>query len=101
MELARDLGVTPATVTYAVKRLLAAGLVVETGHARSTGGKRASLLRLNNRARWSVGCTLEEDRLSVVAVDRSGALRCSSRCGSRGPGGPPRSRRPSPGRSPP
>lgn len=88
MELARDLGVTPATVTYAVKRLLAAGLVVETGHARSTGGKRASLLRLNNRARWSVGCTLEEDRLSVVAVDRSGALRSQLTMRLAGTGGP-------------
>ncbi|MGP9537276.1 ROK family transcriptional regulator [Brachybacterium sp. AOP43-C2-M15] len=75
VEISRELGVTPATVTYAVKRLLAAGLVVEAGHARSNGGKRASLLRLNDRARWAIGCTIGSDRVSVVAVDMTGALR--------------------------
>ncbi|MFC7455868.1 ROK family protein [Brachybacterium sp. GCM10030267] len=75
VEIARELGVTPATVTYAVKRLMAAGLLVETGLARSNGGKRASLLRLNNRARRAIGCTIEADRLSMVGVDMTGALR--------------------------
>ncbi|WP_422116205.1 ROK family protein [Brachybacterium sp. UNK5269] len=75
VEISRELGVTPATVTYAVKRLMAAGLVVESGLADSTGGKRASLLRLNDRARWAIGCTIDADRLSVVAVDMTGALR--------------------------
>src|SRR5699024_4692482 len=50
VEISRELGVTPATVTYAVKRLLAEGLLVESGFARSNGGKRASLLRLNDQA---------------------------------------------------
>ncbi|MGY5765058.1 ROK family protein [Brachybacterium sp. DNPG3] len=75
VELARELGVTPATVTYAVKRLMAAGLLVESGYARSNGGKRASLLRLNDGARWAAGCTIDAGRLSMVAVDMTGALR--------------------------
>ncbi len=75
VEISRELGVTPATVTYAVKRLMAAGLVVESGLAHSTGGKRASLLRLNDHARWAIGCTIDTDRLSAVAVDMTGALR--------------------------
>lgn len=75
VEISRELGVTPATVTYAVKRLLAAELLVESGYARSNGGKRASLLRLNDQARWAIGCTIGADRLSLVAVDLTGALR--------------------------
>ena len=75
VEIARELGVTPATVTYAVKRLLAAELLVESGFASSRGGKRAALLRLNDQARWAIGCTIDTDRLSLVGVDMSGALR--------------------------
>ena len=75
VEISRELGVTPATVTYAVKRLLAAGLLVEGGFARSNGGKRASLLRLNDQARWAIGCTIDADRLSLAGVDLAGGLR--------------------------
>jgi predicted NBD/HSP70 family sugar kinase len=73
--IARELGVTPATVTNSVKRLLAAGLVVESGRARSTGGKPASLLRVSTTSRWAIGCTLESDRLALVAMGMGGALR--------------------------
>ncbi|MGO1283914.1 MAG: ROK family protein [Brachybacterium sp.] len=75
VEISRELGVTPATVTYAVKRLLAAGLLREAGFAHSKGGKRASLLRLNDQARWAIGCTIDADRLSLAGVDLTGALR--------------------------
>ncbi|WP_193105014.1 ROK family transcriptional regulator [Brachybacterium sp. FME24] len=75
VEIARELGVTAATVTNSVKRLLAAGLLWESGHARSTGGKRATLLRVNDAARRALGCTIDEDRLSLVAVDTTGALQ--------------------------
>ncbi|MGP5377427.1 ROK family protein [Brachybacterium alimentarium] len=75
VEVARELGVTAATVTNSVKRLLSAGLLRESGYARSTGGKRATLLRVDDSARRALGCTLDEDRLSLVAVDTTGALR--------------------------
>ncbi|MDN5687108.1 MAG: ROK family transcriptional regulator [Brachybacterium sp.] len=75
VEIARELGVTAATVTNSVKRLLAAGLLWESGHARSTGGKRATLLRVNDAARRALGCTIDHDRLSMVAVDTTGALQ--------------------------
>lgn len=78
VELARELGVTAATITNAVKRLLSAGLVMETGHAKSTGGKRASLLQLNDQSRWALGCTVDAGRLSLAAVDTTGALRSRS-----------------------
>ncbi|MEE1618714.1 ROK family transcriptional regulator [Brachybacterium sp. J153] len=73
--IARELGVTPATVTNSVKRLLADGLVVESGRARSTGGKPASLLRVSTTSRWAIGCTVESDRIALVAMGIGGALR--------------------------
>lgn len=75
VEIARELDVTAATVTNSVKRLLAAGLLWESGHARSTGGKPATLLRVNDAARRALGCTIDHDRLSMVAVDTTGALQ--------------------------
>ena len=48
---------------------------MESGFARSNGGKRASLLRLNDQARWAIGCTIDADRLSLAAVDLTGALQ--------------------------
>jgi len=73
--IARELGVTAATVTNSIKRLIADGLVLESGRARSTGGKPASLLRVSTTSRWAVGCTVESDRLSLVAMGVTGALR--------------------------
>jgi predicted NBD/HSP70 family sugar kinase len=73
--ISRELGVTPATVTNSVKRLLADGLVVESGRARSTGGKPASLLRVSTTSRWAIGCTVESDRIALVAMGIGGALR--------------------------
>lgn len=73
--IARELGVTPATVTNSVKRLLADGLVVESGRARSTGGKPASLLRVSSTSRWAIGCTVEADRIALVAMGIGGTLR--------------------------
>ncbi|MFC0672610.1 ROK family transcriptional regulator [Brachybacterium hainanense] len=73
--LAAELGVTAVTITTSVKRLLADGLVVETGRARSTGGKPASLLRVNTASRWALGCTIEDDRVALVAMSMDGVLR--------------------------
>lgn len=73
--LAAELGVTAVTVTNSLKRLLAEGLVIEVGHARSTGGKPANLLRVNTASRWALGCTIELDRLAIVAMNLDGGLR--------------------------
>ena len=64
VEISRELGVTPATVTYAVKRLSPRTAGGERSLQR---GKRASLLRLNDQARWAIGCTIDADRLSLAA----------------------------------
>src|SRR5690606_39719978 len=33
------------------------------------------LLRLNDQARWAIGCTIDADRISLAGVDLTGALR--------------------------
>ncbi|WP_345031455.1 MarR family transcriptional regulator, partial [Kutzneria kofuensis] len=59
--LANATGLTGATISTTVRKLIDEGLVVETGHAESTGGKRRVLLRLNESARFAVGVHLDQD----------------------------------------
>lgn len=74
LELAEDLGVTPATITNVVKRLLAGDLLVEKGHSASTGGKRRSLLQLNPASRYAVGLSFDRVKMTIALTDFAGTL---------------------------
>ncbi len=74
LELAEDLGVTPATITNVVKRLLAGDLLVERGHSASTGGKRRTLLQLNPASRYAVGLSFNRVKMTIALTDFAGAL---------------------------
>jgi predicted NBD/HSP70 family sugar kinase len=78
VELSRRAGLTEGTISKIVKDLLADGVIVEAGQAESTGGKRATFLRLGDSGRWAVGVTLDRERIVAVlcALDgsRVGAL---------------------------
>lgn len=74
LELAEDLGVTPATITNVVKRLLAGALLVERGHSASTGGKRRTLLQLNPASRYAVGLSFNRVKMTIALTDFAGAL---------------------------
>lgn len=54
-ELARQTGLSKPTISSVVADLLASDLVVETGLARSEGGRRAVLLAFNDRAGFVIG----------------------------------------------
>lgn len=47
VDLADRSGLTGASISRVVKRLLADGLIIETGYGDPTGGKRATLLQFN------------------------------------------------------
>ncbi|GAB3601059.1 ROK family protein [Microbacterium tumbae] len=74
IELAEMSGLTATSITRIVKSLIDEGLVVETGYGDSTGGKRPSLLELNRSARYAVGVSLDEARLSYVVADLGGSV---------------------------
>ncbi len=74
LELAEDLGVTPATITNVVKRLLAGDLLVERGHSASTGGKRRTLLQLNPASRYAVGLSFNRVKMTIALTDFAGTL---------------------------
>jgi predicted NBD/HSP70 family sugar kinase len=72
VELAAMTGLTTQTVSNIVRRLLAAGLIAETGRAPSSGGKRRTLLTIRSDAYFSVGVHLDPDAMVTAVVDLAG-----------------------------
>lgn len=70
--LARRSALAEATISKIVKELLADGLVVQSGFAESTGGKRPVLLRLNDIGIYAVGVTMDFHRCVVVLCGPDG-----------------------------
>lgn len=72
IELVRETGLTPASISHLVRDLLAEGLVREVGQAESTGGKPRTLLRLNPDAMTAIGIQLGAASVGIVAVNLAG-----------------------------
>ena len=67
-------GLTGATISTVVRRLINEGLVVEMGRAESTGGKPRVLLQLNQSSRFAVGVLLDHSGITYVLTDLGGAV---------------------------
>lgn len=76
-DIARILGVSPATVTQVVKDLVARGLVAEVEHRPSRGGRPAVLLGLVGSAGRALGAKVAADHVAVVDVRLDGQVRQS------------------------
>lgn len=80
-DLARRSALTEKTISGIVKSLLDSGVVIESGYAKSTGGKRPVLLRLNDKELYAVGITLDYARCVIVlcALDGTEVARSEIR----------------------
>ncbi len=67
--LARECGISMPTLYQNLKELMDQGLVRYSGEERSTGGRRAQGLEIVAEARYSVGISVTEDHLRLVAAD--------------------------------
>lgn len=76
-EIARDTGLTAASVTNIVSQLIAEGWVVETGRRPLERGQPPLELDLAAGSRFSVGLHLDRDLLSAVLVDLKGSILAS------------------------
>lgn len=72
--LTETTGLTGATISTVVRRLINDGLVVEIGRAESTGGKPRVLLQLNQASRFAVGVHLDHSGITYVLTDLGGAV---------------------------
>lgn len=67
--LAQDLGLSLPTVYQCLSKLMAAGLIRDSGEQRSTGGRKVSGLSIVPDARMAVGISITEHHLRMAAVD--------------------------------
>ena len=76
-DIARVLGVSPATVTQTTKELLARELVAELESVHSQGGRPARLLGLVRSAGGAIGAKVTPNHVALVSVDLDGTVRSS------------------------
>jgi DNA-binding MarR family transcriptional regulator len=72
-DLARRSALTEKTISVVVKSLMESGVVIESGFAQSTGGKRPILLRLNDQQLYAVGISIHPARCVLVVCGLDGA----------------------------
>jgi predicted NBD/HSP70 family sugar kinase len=73
-ELIDDTGLARSTVTGRIEALLAAGLVVPSGEAASTGGRPPARFRFNPTARLVLAADVGATHLSVALTDLAGEI---------------------------
>src|ERR1700755_948929 len=71
-DIARALGISPATVTQTTKELLQRELITEWRSVRSNGGRPATLLGLVRAAGGAIGAKVTADHVAIVSVDLDG-----------------------------
>lgn len=74
VEIVGATGLTGATVSTVVRRLIVEGLVLEAGRGESTGGKPRMLLQLDPTARFAFGVHLDHGGITYVLADLGGAV---------------------------
>lgn len=74
LELARQAGLSPASITAIVQRLMQKGLVVESEPARSHLGRRPVPLEIRKDAAYLVGVDLGSFYLRIVITDINGNI---------------------------
>ena len=76
VDLSSETGLSVQAIGVIVRRLLASGLVVETGPTpRGTVGKQPIGLAINPEGALAAGCNIERDRVDVAVVDLAGEVR--------------------------
>ncbi|MFD0503104.1 MarR family transcriptional regulator [Streptomyces chiangmaiensis] len=85
VELVPLTGLTAQTISNVVRRLLNKGLIEESGHAYSDGGKRRTLLSMRACGAYAVGVHLDPDFVVVALVNLAGDVVRSRRIRLIGP----------------
>lgn len=70
--LAKELGISPSTVSLYVDRLIAEGFLDESGLNQGPMGRPRRLLTTNAGAGWFAGVEFNAERIQAVGVDFSG-----------------------------
>lgn len=75
VELAEITGLTPPSIANIARKLLADGLIIETGRRRGERGQPAVELAINSQGAFSIGLNIDRDHITMVALDFLGRVR--------------------------
>lgn len=80
--ISRHLRLSLPTVISNIKELMQEGLIQEVGYVGNTGGRKARIYGIVDRARTAIGFDLTRNHISAVAVDLQGNIiyNLRSRC---------------------
>jgi predicted NBD/HSP70 family sugar kinase len=73
-DLADKLGLSTTSVTTFINELLVEDKIISCGTAKSTGGRKSNLYKLNPEAFYSLGIELQVDRIIMVLLNFCGEL---------------------------
>jgi len=73
-EIARESGLSPATITSLTNELIKERLVLEAETGESSGGRRPVLLSLNPRGGFAIGVKVAEDNVIGALIDIHAAV---------------------------
>ncbi|GAB2567250.1 ROK family transcriptional regulator [Gracilibacillus alcaliphilus] len=74
-QIAKELGISPTTVTSAVNLLMAKDLVTEDGIGISSGGRKPVLLRFNPTAHSIIGVAVTNTKIAIAELDLNGNVK--------------------------
>lgn len=74
IKIARLTGLNPATVTNAVKILSEQNFVKEVGEDKSSGGRKPTLLALNDEHYFTIGVSLGMNKIHLAAINLKGEI---------------------------
>ena len=83
-EIAKILGLTPATVSSAVNDLVRRGIVKESGMGDSSGGRKPVLLGLEENRMYFIGVDIHKDGVKAAIVNIKGKILYSVERAFRG-----------------
>ena len=77
-DIARQVGVSPGTITALARNLIEAGIVTPVEQALPRGGRPAELLGLVGSAAVAVGAKVANDHLAIVCAELDGTMSAST-----------------------
>ena len=75
--LARETGLSRSAISGLVERLLEFKLIEECGAGVSTGGRKPTILRFNDEARYILGIDLGATHVSAAITNLRGEVKCA------------------------
>lgn len=80
-QIAKETKLTPPTVSSNVKELIEQGIVIESKLGESQGGRKPTMLLINQKAFYVIGVDAGPEKIDCILVDLAGSIiqRSSSR----------------------